>query len=736
MADNTAALELPIGVTESKVLQQIARIESQLRKAQNGAAENFIKANQKVANSFKPIETAASGMSNSTRNAFQNIGYQVQDMIVQIQGGQGVVRALGQQLPQLLGGFGLAGVALGTLAPLILGIGAALLATGNDAEAAEKQMKALASAIDALEAAQKKASTSSVDLSAQYGPMAQQARELYAVQKQLAELNLTRELNKTASMIGGSEFGSFDNKTADQWSEFGQTLEVIRGRAEALSKMSLTGNMTEEMQALSQADDEFLSRNQNAVQQLAKMQTMFGVSAEQAGNLAAAFQRLNEAQGADNISAAAASLREQLAAALKNMDGTNEAAVKLVEQLLNAEDAALRAKTVDIAGTISAGADQAKRLADELSRALTSAANLASQGLNELKVAQIENQYRKDPVGRAGALASLRAETEIQIPAGADDKTVSRIEAQKVAYIEAAREAARLNEQTAKANEADRKAAAAANKAASSARKKTDREAERDYNNLLKERDQLLQSIQTPAERYADQLRQIDELSRTRDKKTGDFLITEDQANEARDRLEKLQPVAQSVGNALRSAFMNAFDDASGALEGLAKQLAMMAVQMQLANMFPSVFGAGGLFGAQGIVGAATGGYISGAGTGTSDSIPARLSNGEYVVNARATSQYRDLLESINSGRALKFAGGGYVGTSIPTITRGSSGGGTSVQVIDQRTAGSPAIETSSSRGPDGTTIVTAIVKEQMGKGAFNGPMKQRYGVGSQKVMR
>lgn len=33
----------------------------------------------------------------------------------------------------------------------------------------------------------------------------------------------------------------------------------------------------------------------------------------------------------------------------------------------------------------------------------------------------------------------------------------------------------------------------------------------------------------------------------------------------------------------------------------------------------------------------ATGGYISGPGTGTSDSIPARLSNGEYVINAAAT---------------------------------------------------------------------------------------------------
>lgn len=44
----------------------------------------------------------------------------------------------------------------------------------------------------------------------------------------------------------------------------------------------------------------------------------------------------------------------------------------------------------------------------------------------------------------------------------------------------------------------------------------------------------------------------------------------------------------------------------------------------------------------------ARGGRVTGAGTSTSDSIPAMLSNGEYVVNARATSMFPELLETIN----------------------------------------------------------------------------------------
>ena len=61
-------------------------------------------------------------------------------------------------------------------------------------------------------------------------------------------------------------------------------------------------------------------------------------------------------------------------------------------------------------------------------------------------------------------------------------------------------------------------------------------------------------------------------------------------------------------------------------------------------------------------VAAATGGYISGPGTSTSDSIPAKLSNGEYVVNAASVKKYGiDYLHAINTGRAHRYASGGLV---------------------------------------------------------------------------
>lgn len=70
----------------------------------------------------------------------------------------------------------------------------------------------------------------------------------------------------------------------------------------------------------------------------------------------------------------------------------------------------------------------------------------------------------------------------------------------------------------------------------------------------------------------------------------------------------------------------------------------------------------------------ATGGYISGPGTGTSDSIPAYLSNGEYVIRAAAVRKLgKRHLDMLNNGIPIpRFADGGMVGTvaSLDTSPR------------------------------------------------------------------
>ena len=69
--------------------------------------------------------------------------------------------------------------------------------------------------------------------------------------------------------------------------------------------------------------------------------------------------------------------------------------------------------------------------------------------------------------------------------------------------------------------------------------------------------------------------------------------------------------------------------------------------------------------------GFATGGYVSGPGTGQSDSINARLSNGEFVSTKQATSRYRTTLEAMNRGTYTPGAEGG----SAPNVQVHNYGG-------------------------------------------------------------
>jgi len=78
--------------------------------------------------------------------------------------------------------------------------------------------------------------------------------------------------------------------------------------------------------------------------------------------------------------------------------------------------------------------------------------------------------------------------------------------------------------------------------------------------------------------------------------------------------------------------------------------------------------GIGGLFS----IAAANGGIIRGPGTSTSDSIPAMLSNGEFIMNAKSTSKHLKLLKKLNmkSGGLIdvkKYSEGGLVGMALVT---------------------------------------------------------------------
>ncbi|MEF2076554.1 MULTISPECIES: tape measure protein [Pseudomonadota] len=131
----------------------------------------------------------------------------------------------------------------------------------------------------------------------------------------------------------------------------------------------------------------------------------------------------------------------------------------------------------------------------------------------------------------------------------------------------------------------------------------------------------------------------------------------------------------QDIGSGAKSA-KDAFADFG---RSVLQTINRIASQKLAEALFGSLMGGGSAGGASGLGGLiasffssgfATGGYVTGPGTSTSDSIPARLSHGEYVVNARAVSRLGvSFLNAINglsagprlSAGRLAFAAGGLV---------------------------------------------------------------------------
>ncbi|WP_353641962.1 phage tail tape measure protein [Mesorhizobium sp. WSM2239] len=203
------------------------------------------------------------------------------------------------------------------------------------------------------------------------------------------------------------------------------------------------------------------------------------------------------------------------------------------------------------------------------------------------------------------------------------------------------------------------------------------------------EQDMLNQAMQAGIQLSPQQRQEIQSLAQgmaSAEAATMRFAETQEQA------AELSQMFGQTAVDALHGILTGSMT-AEEALANLGSQLLKMALQALLLGQGPLASiggggGGGGLFGALlgGLLGLAEGGRVRGRGTGTSDSIPAMLSDGEYVVNAKATRKYLPALEAINSGKAPAFATGGIVGrnsfanTYAPNLSINVAGSGNARQ--------------------------------------------------------
>jgi hypothetical protein len=150
----------------------------------------------------------------------------------------------------------------------------------------------------------------------------------------------------------------------------------------------------------------------------------------------------------------------------------------------------------------------------------------------------------------------------------------------------------------------------------------------------------------------------------------------------------------EQIGSGAKSA-SDAFGDFARSVLSAINRIAAQKIAEGLFGSMTKGGGGGlgglisGLFQSAGF---ASGGYVTGPGTGTSDSIPARLSAGEYVLRADAVRRVGiEFLHALNgglfmprwSGQRLAFADGGLVPAVSPAPAAAPSQSVRIVNVID-----------------------------------------------------
>ncbi|MCG9079182.1 hypothetical protein LH453_03290 [Laribacter hongkongensis] len=228
-----------------------------------------------------------------------------------------------------------------------------------------------------------------------------------------------------------------------------------------------------------------------------------------------------------------------------------------------------------------------------------------------------------------------------------------------------------------------------------------------------------------------------------------------DWTNGATKALENYTDAARNASDSTRDLFTNAFQGMEDSIsefvrtgklsfadltDSIIRDLIRMQVKASITGPLASIIG--GLFGSSGgdsasaianslpgLGGAydipgfklATGGHVVGPGSGTSDSIPAWLSNGEYVIKADTVSKYgKGFFDRLNAGH---FATGGLVGSSKAATSAPAQPVAVSVEVVNQTSQ-----PVSAQAGPvkfDGEKYVQQVILSDIRRG---GPISRALG--------
>lgn len=330
------------------------------------AAKNMAATADRASASVTRLGNAGSGMGRQIQNA----SYQIGDFAVQVAGGTDPMRAMAQQLPQLLGGLGVFGAVAGAAAAVVAPLASSIFGASDSAKALDDAMKSLSSSVDAYVAASEAANVSSDDLREKYGSMAREAQAALSAMSDaayataLSEMagviasvkdNLMETREYQNSMLGGTE------SVLALKDSYGMTADEVGRVREAITALLAAEGLPETAAAALDVQDALIAAHGSVNDMPPALQTVFTQMA---------------------------SIAERAA----TIQGATEAATTSIFELVSATAAG--------EGGIAAMADQASRLA---SAAATAAQNIwaAAQARVDANKRLAEMQFEFSPGGQA-----------------------------------------------------------------------------------------------------------------------------------------------------------------------------------------------------------------------------------------------------------------------------------------------------------------------------------------------
>ncbi|MBN9890122.1 hypothetical protein [Salipiger abyssi] len=210
--------------------QQMQRLQDGIRREYEQSVEKVNRFNAALAAN----NNAHGGLIGTvTRNkaAFQQLGYQVGDAAVQIQGGTSAITAMTQQGSQLLGVMGPWGAIAGAVLAVGAPLAASFLSQADGAEEAKEKLEGFYEALDAYSSFAERASATTEDLREEFGDFADEIRQ---ISEYMAEVVATRALDQfrkdSATLRGAFSDIVDDLEKADRLS--GNNARNMEDRAE------------------------------------------------------------------------------------------------------------------------------------------------------------------------------------------------------------------------------------------------------------------------------------------------------------------------------------------------------------------------------------------------------------------------------------------------------------------------------------------------------------------------